>query len=511
MVQVQFVSGNYKEICQKGIPGLTPSWLFYTDNSSHEILKDIHRQLFLHTNGKTFDDFIAAWISPHASKSYTQGNITATLFSKMPHFMYYVEPFKEKLDNKYKNNGTDIWTKCGENKTDISFAFFDDDGVPCGFSLYLTNDDEGKPNTWVVSVIRNTTAEPEYREAIIFGPQDILRAPNDPLVSLTDAEKKLSSFINSKELANHLKDIFLANGEVDISKLSKFEPNKPSEKDNVGLFIGHTTKTEALITQEPLLQDWKLTTEEFNLVKNKVKEKQSEAITKAFDCYDFEVKKDHKKDIKNIENELKQFEKQFIELKKYKENLNNSTDYQSKLKKYTEKKKKLEEHTQKLSELKKYKENLKTSEQYPLKLEDYKNKFNQFKDYKENLKDSNEYKSELEKYESTLLIYKERLASNKFKLDNIQLDPNKISQSVRESNKQTFLRRNAVPSFFGSIGVLGVISLTLIASGVFAPFGLVLSGLTFIAALAGIAISGLVTLTSAAVVWRKESQLREYS
>ncbi|WP_019216590.1 hypothetical protein [Legionella tunisiensis] len=179
---------------------------------SGQILKDLGRQTFVPSNGRTYDDYLATWLSPNVSRAYSQGLISSQFYymilgqlvtramgmDSQEEFdqLANKDPLKRFLIDIVKDLDTRVDYMVSVNKG-INFGFYDDDGVPCGVCIHYSIDSQ----FWTASIIRNTTAEPEDREVMIISPEDIVKAQSgDQLVSSANAVNSFFKFLNSKQI-----------------------------------------------------------------------------------------------------------------------------------------------------------------------------------------------------------------------------------------------------------------------------------------------------------------------
>lgn len=190
------------------------------------IADDIDRSAFIDSDNKTITDYKNRWSATPNSSPFSQGIIDGSFYQPI-------------LDNYLLNRINEYPTDyVRDNHPTLGFAYFDDQGIPCAVSIhYLASN----PAYWTVSIIRNTTAEPQDREVFVMCTPYLVR----DLVSGNDigeqknpnqAKKEFSTFLNSKKINTLLKNVIQGDGEADTKKLGILQtmivPNmKPSNQD----------------------------------------------------------------------------------------------------------------------------------------------------------------------------------------------------------------------------------------------------------------------------------------
>ncbi|MGQ3888794.1 hypothetical protein ACQUW5_07155 [Legionella sp. CNM-1927-20] len=113
-------------------------------NAGREVIKvDIPRAGFLDFSAKrTFLDLEQAWEKEGvAAEDYIQGRITGSVFCEL---MYKIGVMSGKIVPTSLKESGDFFTHLGEdNQVSLSFAYFNDTGKPCGFSLMTSKSDPG--------------------------------------------------------------------------------------------------------------------------------------------------------------------------------------------------------------------------------------------------------------------------------------------------------------------------------------------------------------------------------
>ena len=285
MPKVRKLTGNYIDMLKVLYPVMSS---FYTSEEafvtnyitassaiSETLLKDLGRDKFLSTNDRTYEEFVAAWMTPSTSAAYNQGNLTSSFFSLMLSLYVEVDPrfetqptakgapnrIEERIEYSHKNN-----------KRDISLGYFDDEGIPCGICInYSTRD----PNLWTISLIRNTNAEPKDREVLLISSAEILALNEDSLVNANNAEKAILDFLKSKMLSQQIKDcgLFTKNGTLNIA-----HANKLHAQHHTGSYLYSRHMVHKLEKQVVRMKQWQLTAQKFSLIKTALVEKREKNI-----------------------------------------------------------------------------------------------------------------------------------------------------------------------------------------------------------------------------------------
>ncbi|KTD22792.1 Uncharacterised protein [Legionella lansingensis] len=268
MPKVRVITGTYDSVLDRDLNAYGPqnkqAWLAHSPNPSFEILKDLSRNTFVPSNGRTYDDYLATWLSPSASRSFSQGNMTGSFYlTILQTFIMISDKFpKEEVkegvvprteETRVSTNEKSYYH--GDNRDNLSFSFYDDDGVLCGVSIHYSKLD---PELWTAAVIRNPTGEPKDREVLILSPEDIIKSKQgDQLDSSQTAVALFYDFLNSKQIQRELDGIFIRDGLVDIEKLKELIPHyKPEREDN------ETSKVSSLKSQYAKMESWNELTKE---------------------------------------------------------------------------------------------------------------------------------------------------------------------------------------------------------------------------------------------------------
>lgn len=262
--------------------------VFLADSSdiTLELIKDLDRQAFFPSNGRTYEDHVAAWMAPSTSKSYSQGNITAAFYQLiLENFIFKSPKFVQEKTKKGIPSRKDedrIQPYLGE-RGHLSLAYFDDQGVPCGVTITYSKLD---PTLWTAAIIRNTTADPEDREVLVISPEDIMDLQQEGLTNARDAADTFEAFLRSKSLKKIMgNQVFLDNGAVNIGKL-----NTLCEQHQLKLTEESRAKISDLRQRDMEVKKWALTPKQFDVVKVALEAKQQDRLMKAEQEYQESLK-----------------------------------------------------------------------------------------------------------------------------------------------------------------------------------------------------------------------------
>ncbi|ASQ45790.1 hypothetical protein [Legionella clemsonensis] len=273
MPKVKVITGNYREVCNKlfskvAADGFCAGSSF--QEAGDEILKDIPRGYFVSSNGRTHKDLMSTWINPKVSKAYSQGNINASFFLlPFQNFLTSVEnePYLEEIKKSKQLNMESYFFMDRKNLKEINFAFYDDEGIPCGvFFIYSTL----APQLWSAAIIRNTPAAPEEREVLFMSAEKIIKHPGDKVVNGGEANKLFLSFLRSKKIKNIFAGIINNNGAVNNA-------NPELLKDITHLHLCQADIDEKT-RQLRILKDKKLSAKQFKVCRLLLQEKQKKNI-----------------------------------------------------------------------------------------------------------------------------------------------------------------------------------------------------------------------------------------
>ena len=198
---ITLVSGRYDELALKFNFGT-----LLTRHEGHvvQIRKDINRTSVVAFN-KTFKDFENVWTGSDVSECFAQGNMDARAFSGL---------FSVKMVSELMSEGK---ASFAETKNDISFAYFNEENKPCGFSIqYFAAD----PTQWVISIIENTIAEPNQKFVTCFFSGKMgMGIVGNPILNGEIANPLISKAISTRTINRLLSNIILPEGLVNLEIL----------------------------------------------------------------------------------------------------------------------------------------------------------------------------------------------------------------------------------------------------------------------------------------------------
>lgn len=229
MTQFTTIKDNFKEIASQTIlmtlmPQVVDEELY--SKTMKDIFKDLGRSYFIDTNDKTFDDFLNAWTQDDVFKSYTQGNITAEIFSVLfQNFIFTSQKFANS--EKKRTNTEESRLLYIQRSQSLSFSYFDDENRLCGFSLSYSKED---PSLWFAAKICQTTLSPELKQVTILSHTDILNVPQAELIDEKGVGVRIGELLGSVSLKNRFENILLPDGSINNEKfdseLHKINENK---------------------------------------------------------------------------------------------------------------------------------------------------------------------------------------------------------------------------------------------------------------------------------------------
>lgn len=135
------------------------------------------------------------------NSEYRQGNLDAGRVSNVLYTNYTLSFCDEEgMINLNEEDSP------GLNNGNIRFAYYDQDGEPCGFSI---NYHKRHPDQWVISIVKNTLAPPEERMITIFEHGEIISDKEDSFEQIQEStlSQQLVSAINSQTIAKLLRGI----------------------------------------------------------------------------------------------------------------------------------------------------------------------------------------------------------------------------------------------------------------------------------------------------------------
>jgi hypothetical protein len=197
------ISGSFVEVNRQ--LDLAEAATIPAEERAQAIADDLYRSAFIDSDNKTVTDYKKNLEATRNSTPFSQGLIDGSFYQPI-------------LDNYLFSRITTYPTDyIRENHPTLGFAYFDDAGIPCAVSIhYLATN----PEYWTVSIIRNTTAEPQDREVFVMCTPDLISG-NDNSAQKTpkQAQKAFSTFLNSKKINTLLKNVIQADGEANTKLL----------------------------------------------------------------------------------------------------------------------------------------------------------------------------------------------------------------------------------------------------------------------------------------------------
>jgi hypothetical protein len=208
------ISGNYIKVLNRS--GLPPCFAEPQDPETRkeQIEKDLPRGAFVDVNGRTFNDLKNTWSDPSAVASYTQGDMDARVFSVIyDNYIFNIDQQSQSANCSVEN--------LFEKKQDLSFAYYDDTGTACGFSIVYHND-ETNPSLQSIAIIHNTTADPADRVVTCYCAFDLIQDPGDTLDPLTEAQvsSDLWHHLNSSSIQRLIQSVLSDSGQINFEKLN---------------------------------------------------------------------------------------------------------------------------------------------------------------------------------------------------------------------------------------------------------------------------------------------------
>ena len=250
MISLIVLQDNYVNTLKRsGLPQLYAEEGQETDVKS-TIQEDLPRTAFVDFHGRSVEDLKKIWEHPNVSLTYTQGNMNGKFFSAIlyhnfvlhsPHFFIQSKQAVESERNRFLK----------ESST-LSFAYFDDNDQPCGFSITYSKQDKA---LWVAAVIQNTTAAPLERNVTICCNKQILLEHNPDILcsapNNTHALTTLFSALNSQKISKILMEMPIVDSKgahcrPAIEKLS----TRIKAGFNIDNYIKFVTLVEALFNKE---------------------------------------------------------------------------------------------------------------------------------------------------------------------------------------------------------------------------------------------------------------------
>jgi len=224
MTNYKKITGNYLEVLQQ--TGLFNTFGEHSSDALETIQADLPRTPVFHYQ-ENQDRFQNLWNSLNSQQIYSQGDMTANIFSLI---------FQSFAQQQSLEIGDDNSLFMPKNKGQLNFAYFDDAGVPCGFSVIYSKRD---PQLWSAAIIHNTTNTPENRTVTIICHEDIVDNQDERLIFEDQALTNLMSTLHSSALQLALSSMLFSNGQINDAAILKL---------NQQINTVHRNKVEALQT-----------------------------------------------------------------------------------------------------------------------------------------------------------------------------------------------------------------------------------------------------------------------
>lgn len=275
MPQIIKTIGNYIDILNKMFPGNTNAIRAFSADSKEialDLLKDLPRQPFLPSRGRTYSDHVATWLNPNVSKAYTQGNMTASFFSDLIYqdFVLNNDKFiQQKTKKGLVPHDADNRITYVQERNTLCFAYYDQEGIPCGVSITYSKLD---PELWSAAIIRNTCGNPLERDVLHCSPADLVHFNEGKLTSGKEAAHSFLQFLHSEEIKNIFKNkVFFANGTVNITHLNHLGKKYQNHLTEEELQLIHLKRQ-----QEHQLREWHLDEDQFAVLTSTLVAKQKQ-------------------------------------------------------------------------------------------------------------------------------------------------------------------------------------------------------------------------------------------
>lgn len=186
-----------------------------------------------------YSDFISAWTEGGVNLDYSQGDMNAgqyacsltCIFAYSDRFVKKNEAGRQEKDRENVNNSNLNGYKVTPS---LSFAYFDDDGILCGFNLTCYSP---VPSLWIAAIMRNTTGKPkktlkntieevttvankpEEIDVFFFCHEDVIAGAGDEKIQSQYVLKSIMGEINSKAIEALLAPMIRTNGAVNLDAM----------------------------------------------------------------------------------------------------------------------------------------------------------------------------------------------------------------------------------------------------------------------------------------------------
>lgn len=225
--------------------------------SFEETLRDLDRAGFFASHNKTFANYIYDWLTA-PTPTYIQGNIDASYYKTLLTVFILSNKFLSRLfspaEKKYLESPRveEKIKKELEKQKDLirnteyfaaikhlSFSYYDDEGYFCGVSIVYCESD---PSLWTTSIIRNTTAAPENRQAQLIVSDEEMVGAGGKTIPPNQAQFDFLSFLHSEKVARIFSNVLLENGQANLQRLSELSKS--------GSFIVNNDNTTLRIARD---------------------------------------------------------------------------------------------------------------------------------------------------------------------------------------------------------------------------------------------------------------------
>lgn len=226
MHELLYLHGNFKEMVR--YIGLPDAFYQPAEDPKGTIEKDLYRQPFI-SRRYTVADFIRHWRQSDTSNAYVQGNAMGACLT--------VYALTTRLLNSMSTQPTTALDTLLQQIKHLSFAFVDDEGRDCGFSIaYL----EKVPNFFAIAEIKKTRAAPDQRKVQFWFartrnmlPVD-LELDNETAATRMPHSKLKHSLLNIEALPAEVKQL------IDVCITEEGALNMPQIDKKQALLKAHT-------------------------------------------------------------------------------------------------------------------------------------------------------------------------------------------------------------------------------------------------------------------------------
>lgn len=211
--------GNAIEVAARF--GLPKSYFRLKGKGDNTEAVDFPRVAFVDCRGRTRAQFIDAWSKSAVPGNYAQGDMDASFYTSKLFFdfVYFSDRFVVAVapDASLDEPQTQAMREgflCA--KQDFRFAFFNAEGILCGFSLTYST---VQPSLWVAAVVRFTPASPERREVTFASHAAFLIPEEGTGVPANQILSELLQAVQDPKINHILAGIISTKGDVNIQAL----------------------------------------------------------------------------------------------------------------------------------------------------------------------------------------------------------------------------------------------------------------------------------------------------